>query len=148
MNTEVKIPTLPESIDTGVITNIYVDDGQFVYIDDALFDVETDKVVLEIVAPANGIVELFQVSLGDNVTSEQVAMHIREPSESEVSAAPRFDQPEEIFVEKIAKDDTQKKHLEQVVGRSLFDKRGAICGVLGFILGVAVGVLSASILMS
>ena len=50
MNSDVLIPHLPEPTMSALATKIYVTEGQHVKKDDTLLDVETDKVVLEIVA--------------------------------------------------------------------------------------------------
>ena len=64
MPTEIKTPEFPESTKSAEITNIYVNQGQFVESDDVLFDVETDKVVLEVVAPGNGVIEELNIAHG------------------------------------------------------------------------------------
>ena len=57
MSREIKIPMLPDPVATAKVTNLYVNKDQLVYEDDVLFDVETDKVVLEVIADCNGIIE-------------------------------------------------------------------------------------------
>jgi len=88
MNKEVKVPTLPDSVTTAKITNLYVNEGQLVYVDDVLFDVETDKVVLEVMADCNGIVENLTIANGGAVTGEQVVMAIKQLADSELPARP------------------------------------------------------------
>ncbi len=70
--------------------------------------------------------------------------------ESEVKETPkRQDNVEyiEVITEKLVKDDSGRVLLEEVVGNSLFDKRGIICGVVGLIIGLAVGVLSTAVIL-
>ena len=55
MNIDVKVPMLPDSIHTADIAKLYVSEGLLVYAGDVLFDVETEKVVLEVMADCNGI---------------------------------------------------------------------------------------------
>ncbi len=141
MTTEVRIPLLPESTELATISQIYVSEGQVVTRDQNLFDVETDKVVLEVVAPATGVVGQVTIELGDQVKTEQLVMHLREVAGSESAAIPAA--PERI--ETIAQDkpnvDAERLLLEEVVGKSLFDRRGVICGGLGLIFGIIIGTL-------
>ncbi|OUS73092.1 hypothetical protein B5G52_05125 [Pseudoalteromonas sp. A601] len=94
MNREVKIPTLPDSVSTAKIANLYVNEGQLAYVDDVLFDVETDKVVLEVMADCNGIIENLTIANGDAVTGEQVVMTIKQLADSELPARPTVEQPQ------------------------------------------------------
>jgi len=71
MNSDVLIPHLPEPTMSALATKIYVTEGQHVKKDDTLLDVETDKVVLEIVAMANGVVVVMQFEY-DEVTEELI----------------------------------------------------------------------------
>ena len=54
MSIEIKAPTFPESIADGTIASWYKKPCEFVARDELIVDIETDKVVLEIVAPADG----------------------------------------------------------------------------------------------
>ena len=51
---DIKAPTFPESISEGTVAVWHKRPGETVSRDDLLVDIETDKVVLEVVAPANG----------------------------------------------------------------------------------------------
>jgi 2-oxoglutarate dehydrogenase E2 component (dihydrolipoamide succinyltransferase) len=51
MSIEIKVPILPESITEGTIAKWYKKVGEAISRDESLLDVETDKVVLEVVAP-------------------------------------------------------------------------------------------------
>ena len=68
---EIKVPILPEEASEAVIALIRVNAGQEVERDQVLIDVETNKVVLEIVSPSNGIIEDIRVSEGDEVEPGQ-----------------------------------------------------------------------------
>ena len=57
MSIEIKAPTFPESVQEGSIATWHKKPGETVSRDDLLVDIETDKVVLEVVAPADGILE-------------------------------------------------------------------------------------------
>ena len=51
---DIKAPTFPESITEGTIAVWHKAAGEPIKRDDLLVDIETDKVVLEVVAPADG----------------------------------------------------------------------------------------------
>ena len=52
---DIKAPTFPESIADGSIAQWHHQEGAFVNKDDLLVDIETDKVVIEVYAPADGV---------------------------------------------------------------------------------------------
>jgi len=54
MTTEVKVPALPESVSDGVVVVWHKQPGDAIERDEALVDIETDKVVLEVPAPVEG----------------------------------------------------------------------------------------------
>jgi 2-oxoglutarate dehydrogenase E2 component (dihydrolipoamide succinyltransferase) len=67
----IKVPVLPESVTDGTVATWHVQKGQTVSRDDALVDIETDKVVLEVVAEADGVLTDVMAAEGDTVNSEQ-----------------------------------------------------------------------------
>jgi len=69
---EVKAPTFPESIQEGTVASWSKQVGDAVKRDEVLAEIETDKVVLEVVAPADGALTEIQAEEGSQVTSEQV----------------------------------------------------------------------------
>ena len=54
MTMEIKAPAFPESISEGTVAVWHKNPGDLVERDELLVDIETDKVVLEVVAPVNG----------------------------------------------------------------------------------------------
>ncbi|MBE0378719.1 biotin/lipoyl-containing protein [Pseudoalteromonas prydzensis] len=94
MNIDVKVPAFPDSIRTADIAKLYVSEGQLVYAGDVLFDVETEKVVLEVMADCSGIVENITIANGDPVNSEQVVMTVKQLADSEMPARPTAQQPQ------------------------------------------------------
>lgn len=147
MNTEIKIPQLPESTNSANITRIYVNEGQEVEYDQALFDIETDKVVLEVISPSAGIVECFKISQGEHVVSEQLAMNLRVKRSSDTPVESKKIEYIETIVEKKVKDDSGRLLLEETIGNSLFDKRGQICGLFGLVIGVIIGVIGTVVVL-
>ena len=95
MNSDVLIPHLPEPTMSALATKIYVTEGQHVKKDDTLLDVETDKVVLEIVAMANGVVTKININEGEQVSSNQVVMQFEyDEVTEELIQDPLSDKPE------------------------------------------------------
>jgi len=69
---EIKAPVFPESINDGEVATWHVVPGEPVRRDQVLVDIETDKVVLEVVAPSDGTVTEIVRAVGDIITSEEV----------------------------------------------------------------------------
>lgn len=72
MSIEVKVPVLPESVTDATVATWYKQPGDFVRRDENLVDLETDKVVLEVPAPADGVLKSIAVESGDVVEANQV----------------------------------------------------------------------------
>ncbi|AXT95766.1 2-oxoglutarate dehydrogenase complex dihydrolipoyllysine-residue succinyltransferase [Moraxella catarrhalis] len=69
---EIKAPVFPESVQDGTIVEWHVAEGEAVSRDQLLAEVETDKVVLEIVAPDNGVITNIVKNVDDTVLSAEV----------------------------------------------------------------------------
>ena len=72
MTIEIKVPSLPESVSDGTISKWYKKPGEPIKRDEHLVDIETDKVVLEVVAPADGSLESIVKKEGETVKGEEV----------------------------------------------------------------------------
>ena len=72
MTIEIKAPTLPESVPDGTIATWYKKEGESVSRDELLVDIETDKVLLEVVAPDNGVLKSIKKGEGDTVLSNEL----------------------------------------------------------------------------
>ncbi len=72
MSIEIKAPTFPESVADGTVATWHKAPGEAVERDELLVDIETDKVVLEVVAPANGSLKDVFKGEGDTVLSDEV----------------------------------------------------------------------------
>jgi 2-oxoglutarate dehydrogenase E2 component (dihydrolipoamide succinyltransferase) len=75
---EIKVPPLGESISEATIASISKKVGEGVKMDELLFELETDKVTLEINAPCGGSIESIAVQIGDTVTVGQIIGQIKE----------------------------------------------------------------------
>ena len=72
MSTQIKVPALGESISEATIAKIYKHKGDFAKADEILFELETDKVTLEVNAPADGIITELKVAEGDDVAVDDI----------------------------------------------------------------------------
>lgn len=72
MTIEIKAPVFPESVAEGTIATWHKKPGEAVARDELLVDIETDKVVLEVVATADGVIESVLKGEGDTVASGEV----------------------------------------------------------------------------
>jgi 2-oxoglutarate dehydrogenase E2 component (dihydrolipoamide succinyltransferase) len=70
--TEIKVPALPESVSDGVVVAWHKQPGEAIQRDEALVDIETDKVVLEVPAPEDGVLQEILIAIGDTVTADQI----------------------------------------------------------------------------
>ncbi|WP_353194266.1 2-oxoglutarate dehydrogenase complex dihydrolipoyllysine-residue succinyltransferase [Pusillimonas noertemannii] len=84
--TEVLVPQLSESISEATLLNWKKQPGEAVEVDEILIEVETDKVVLEVPAPAAGVLSEIVKADGSTVTSGEVLARI--DTEAKASAAP------------------------------------------------------------
>ena len=72
MKIEIKAPTLPESVPDGTIATWHKGVGETVKRDELLVDIETDKVVIEVVAPCDGILEQITRNTGETIVSDEL----------------------------------------------------------------------------
>ncbi len=78
MTIEVKVPSLPESVADAEVVIWHKQVGDPVKRDESLVDIETDKVVLEVPAPVDGVISEIIESVGAIVTAEQLIARIDE----------------------------------------------------------------------
>lgn len=81
MTIEIKVPVLPESVADATIATWHVKAGDKVTRDQNLVDIETDKVVLEVVAPEDGVISEIIHAEGDTVLAEQLIAKLAEGAE-------------------------------------------------------------------
>ena len=88
MTVDIKTPTFAESISEGTVAAWHKAVGDAVKRDDVLVDIETEKVVIEIFAPADGVLEEIVKEEGDVVESEDLLGRLREGADVSVEAEP------------------------------------------------------------
>jgi 2-oxoglutarate dehydrogenase E2 component (dihydrolipoamide succinyltransferase) len=72
MSIEIKAPTFPESVADGTVATWHKKPGEAVKRDELIVDIETDKVVLEVVAPADGSIAEILKGEGETVLSNEI----------------------------------------------------------------------------
>ncbi|MCC3751546.1 MAG: dihydrolipoamide succinyltransferase, partial [Halorhodospira halophila] len=87
MSVEIKVPALPESVSEATVVAWHKQPGEAVSQDENLVDLETDKVVLEVPAPADGVLQGIDRAVGDTVTPDDILGHV------EAGAAAATDDP-------------------------------------------------------
>lgn len=86
MTIEIKIPVFPESITEGTLVSWHKQAGDVVQRDDILADVETDKVVFEVPAVEDGVVQELLVKEGETVVSGQLIARLDKQASSAKTA--------------------------------------------------------------
>jgi 2-oxoglutarate dehydrogenase E2 component (dihydrolipoamide succinyltransferase) len=114
MATEIKAPTFPESVAEGTVAAWHKKPGDSVERDELIVEIETDKVVLEVVAPEAGTLTDVMAEEGDTVQSEQVLGKIGEGSASDDSGKKE---------EKSSDDDSAEKSAEKSEDKSSEEKQ-------------------------
>lgn len=74
---EITVPVLPESVTEGTLSAWCKQEGEHVKRDEVIAELETDKVILEIPAPQDGVLSNIIVSEGSTVTSAQLLAHLK-----------------------------------------------------------------------
>ncbi|KZX51424.1 dihydrolipoamide succinyltransferase [Erythrobacter sp. HI00D59] len=78
MATEVKVPTLGESVTEATVGELLKNVGDAVAVDEPIISLETDKVAVEAPSPVAGVIKEFKVAVGDTVEVEAVIAVIEE----------------------------------------------------------------------
>jgi 2-oxoglutarate dehydrogenase E2 component (dihydrolipoamide succinyltransferase) len=88
MSIEIRVPPLPESITDATLVGWHKQPGEAVARDENLADLETDKVVLEVPAPANGVMGVLKVQSGATVKAGDLLAVIEEGAAAAGQSAP------------------------------------------------------------
>jgi 2-oxoglutarate dehydrogenase E2 component (dihydrolipoamide succinyltransferase) len=120
--TDIKVPQLPESITDATLVAWHKKPGDAVKRDENLADLETDKVVLEVPAPANGVLREVKVQTGTVVTPGQLLALFEEGAQAIAApAAARVAPPAEEL--KATGTDAGKDKLSPSVRRLIEENR-------------------------
>ncbi len=88
MSTEIRVPTLPESVTDATVLSWHKQPGDPVRRDENLLDLETDKVVLEVPSPVDGVLVEQRAAEGDLVEADDI-LAIIEPGKAPAHAPKR-----------------------------------------------------------
>jgi len=88
---DIKAPVFPESVADGTIVEWHVTEGQQVNRDDLLAEIETDKVVLEVVAPDDGVLTKIVKQVDDTVLSDELIAQFEAGASAGTDEAPAVD---------------------------------------------------------
>lgn len=95
MTIDIRVPDLPESVADATVLSWHKQPGEAVSRDENLVDLETDKVVLEVPAPADGVLTEIQFNEGDTVEADMILAILDEnatataaPAEPKAEAKP------------------------------------------------------------
>ncbi len=87
MAIDIKAPAFPESVADGEIATWHKTEGEAVSRDELIVEIETDKVVMEVVAPEDGVLTKIHAAEGAVIESEQLLATL-EPGASATAASP------------------------------------------------------------
>ena len=96
MSIEIKSPTFPESVADGTIANWVKKEGESVKQDEVIAEIETDKVVLEVVAPFDGIISKVLKPAGEVVLSAELIAEFEQGDQPEDDIQSSADDVSEI----------------------------------------------------
>ena len=124
MSIEIKAPAFPESVADGTVATWYKKVGEPVQRDEVIVDIETDKVVLEVNAPADGSLKEIVKDEGDVVLSNEVLAVF---AEGDVSAAKEKNAPTAQPSAETAEADAREQVLSPAA-RKIVDEQGLDVG--------------------
>ena len=85
---DIRLPSLGEGADSGVVVNILVKEGDTVAKDQTIIELETDKAVGSIPSSSAGVVQKIKVNVGDKISAGAVILSIAESGAGVAAAVP------------------------------------------------------------
>lgn len=129
MTIEIKVPVLPESVADATISAWHKKPGEFIKRDENLVDLETDKVVLEVPAPTDGILQEVLKPVGATVLAQEV-IGILKP-ESQAPAVEKKTQASDKATPETTKPSVSDEALSPSVRRMVAEKNVDVSKVQG-----------------
>lgn len=108
---DIEVPVLPESVADATVATWHVAEGDTVSVDQNLVDIETDKVVLEVVAQADGVIGKIIHGEGDTVLGAQKIGELN--AGATASAAPAASAEEAISSDELASPSVRRLMTEK-----------------------------------
>ena len=102
MTTEIKSPTYPESVSDGTISNWVKKEGESVKQDELIAEIETDKIVLEVLSPIDGKISKILKDEGEVVLSGELIAEVNKGETNENVREDTIEEPEEIMTKVIS----------------------------------------------
>lgn len=102
---EIKAPVFPESVADGTIVEWHVSEGDQVNRDDILAEIETDKVVLEVVAPDDGVLTKIVKQVDDTVLSDELIAEFEAGATGNAGGSDSADEAKEEETESTSKEE-------------------------------------------
>ena len=102
---EIKAPVFPESVADGTIVEWHVSEGDQVNRDDILAEIETDKVVLEVVAPDDGVLTKMVKQVDDTVLSDELIAEFEAGATGNAGGSDSADEAKEEETESTSKEE-------------------------------------------
>lgn len=127
MAVEIKAPTFPESVADGEIAAWHKSEGEAVARDELIVEIETDKVVLEVVAPRDGVLGKIFATQGETIQSEQLLAMLEEGSADATAPPATTAAPGEPATAAAAASAADKEQSDAQLGpaaRQLVDEHG------------------------
>ena len=127
MTIEIKAPAFPESVADGVVAVWHKQAGDSVARDELLVEIETDKVVMEVVAPESGVIETIIVPVGETIVSEAPLATLSAGAVSTDATPPSGGEAGNAMGSAMAAAEDQETHDEVPMGpavRALLDEHG------------------------
>lgn len=125
MTAEIKAPALPESVPDGTIATWHKQVGDFVKRDELLVDIETDKVVIEVPAPFDGVLKEILKQQGDTIVSNEILGRMAEGEGPQVTTTPAAPS---AFQEPVAK--SQETAIASPAAKKLMEENAVPASVL------------------
>lgn len=122
MAIEIKTPVFPESVADGTVATWHKKPGEAVARDELIVDIETDKVVLEVVAPADGVISKILKNEGDTVLSQEV-LGLFEEGAAASAAAPASAAPAAEASSTSAADDALSPAVRKLIAENNIDPK-------------------------
>ena len=110
MGIKIKAPTFPESVADGTIANWVKKEGEDINQDEVIAEIETDKVVLEVLAQSDGVISKIHKTEGETVASSEIIGEFEESNEpSEIKNTDTQNKSKPKKEEKISEEPQSKK---------------------------------------
>jgi 2-oxoglutarate dehydrogenase E2 component (dihydrolipoamide succinyltransferase) len=128
MSTEIKVPVLPESVADATVAVWHKQPGDSIRRDENLVDLETDKVVLEVPSPVDGVLKKIARDSGETVTSGELLGMIEEGA---IADTPEAEEPEAVAAVETPVAATQASQLSPAARRVAEEEHADVSKVAG-----------------